>query len=519
MFRIKPDEKYYKFSGPKYEEGTMWSSPYFWCPDPTNWMVTAMTPIWATNDREYKNKLFATDSPLRYVGLSEIVLNYEEADVNQCPGDRQINAFYGTALCDSTSECLPLPFFGLNQGGYECQCMSGYHYPKDFQGPYLGVRLSNADAYTYPLCVKSEGLLQYPNWISKNGVEFMVPNTGTYVDESIYYPIRSKRNAADSVLDASLDNLTQSKKKKKVKNKKRKKRFLDKRNNFEKLRDSIFGDQEHLRRKCLSSPFQDIILLNEDDERFIVNLRNHANEVFKPQTAQAVRIAHILSSYLQLHSPIASSSVNYQNDYSPFNKLGDTLRPDPQLDEYTVIGEIMSTLQAHYPLQEVNVFFNGTEYNRQKFFSGQNTLAFGISMIRSDIETFLNRSNDNSHLSKTWYLDAINRFTYGGGQTKFGGYYPDEFERKYYESAGPFDSNTMSSNFKFDRFSIEMSLRKTFDGMQGSISLPTKSYDAPTSGVWFGPYFDCQKRYMKTKTTLRLSYAVPIITSMTKLPV
>lgn len=181
----------------------------------------------------------------------------------------------------------------------------------------------------------------------------------------------------------------------------------------------------------------------------------------------------------------------------------------------------MSTLQAHYPLQEVNVFFNGTEYNRQKFFSTQKTLSFGISMIRSDIETFLNRSNDNSHLSKTWYLDAINRFIYGGGKTNFGGYYPSyngEFEKKYHESAGPFDSNTLNNNFKFERFSIEMSLRKTFDGMQGSTNLPIKSYDAPTSGVWFGPYFDCQKRYMKTKTTLRLSYSVPIITSSSKLP-
>ncbi len=65
VFRIKPDEKYYKFSGAKYEEGTSWSSPYFWCIDPVNWLVTAMSPIWATNDREYKNRIFATDAPLR----------------------------------------------------------------------------------------------------------------------------------------------------------------------------------------------------------------------------------------------------------------------------------------------------------------------------------------------------------------------------------------------------------------------------------------------------------------------
>jgi hypothetical protein len=165
---------------------------------------------------------------------------------------------------------LPLPYFGLNQGGYECQCISGYHYPKDFQGPYYGSQLLNADAFTYPLCIKSEGLLQYPNWISKNAVEFMIPNTGTYVDQSIYYMNKRSIESNDkkSFLQMALSDL--NKKKKKTK---RKKRFIDKRNNFEKLRDSIFGDQEYLRRKCLSMPFQDVVLLNEDDERFIVNLR------------------------------------------------------------------------------------------------------------------------------------------------------------------------------------------------------------------------------------------------------
>lgn len=253
-----------------------------------------MTPIWATNDREYKNRIFSTDAPLRllessnvlkiasffnfflisikrYVGLSEVILNYEEADINQCPGDRQINAFYSTSLCDSTAECLPLPFFGLNQGGYECQCISGYHYPKDFQGPYYGVRLLNADAFTYPLCLKSEGLLQYPNWISKNAVEFIVPSSGTYVDQSIHY--MNKRNTKIEEKSSLLQTTILELEKKKKKHKKRKKRFLDKRNNFEKLRDSIFGDQEFLRRKCLSMPFQDVILLNEDDERFVLSLR------------------------------------------------------------------------------------------------------------------------------------------------------------------------------------------------------------------------------------------------------
>jgi len=251
--------------------------------------------------------------------------------------------------------------------------------------------------------------------------------------------------------------------------------------------------------------------------------RNHANQVFKPQTAQAIRIAHILSSYLQLHSPLATaSSVNSQNDYGAFTNFGTTLKPDPQLDEHLVIGEIFSTLQTHYPLQEVNVFFNGTEFARQKLSASQNTLAFGVSMIRSDVELLLNRSNDNTHLGKTWYLDAVSRYQYGGGRSVYGGHYRNDFERNYYKDDG-LNSDTGSSasnnnNFRIERYSIEMSVRRSFDGTLGSYDLPVKSYDAAAAGVWFGPYYDCQKRYLKTKTTLRLSYSVPVIMSDSKLP-
>ncbi len=142
---------------------------------------------------------------------------------------------------------------------------------------------------------------------------------------------------------------------------------------------------------------------------FIMFYRNHANQVFKPQIAQAIRIAHVLSAYIQLHSPFSMSSVYTQSESSKQKSYGTNLKPDPQLEEYIIVGELMSTLMANYPIQEVNVFFNGTEYDRQKFFSSQNTLGFGLSMIRSDIEILLNRSNDDSHLSKSWYLDSVSR--------------------------------------------------------------------------------------------------------------
>lgn len=95
-------------------------------------------------------------------------------DVNQCPGDRQLNAFASTSLCDSTAECLALPYYGLKPGGYECQCINGFSYPYNVQGPYTGPQLH--DPSIYPLCRKSEGLLQYPNWINRNAIENSMPN-------------------------------------------------------------------------------------------------------------------------------------------------------------------------------------------------------------------------------------------------------------------------------------------------------------------------------------------------------
>ena len=89
--------------------------------------------------------------------------------------------------------------------------------------------------------------------------------------------------------------------------------------------------------------------------RLMINIscffhRYHANQVFKPQIAQAIRIAHILSAYLQLHSPFSFSSVYNQDDSSRQKNFGSALKPDPQLEEYIIVGEIMSTLMANYPI-------------------------------------------------------------------------------------------------------------------------------------------------------------------------
>lgn len=429
--------------------------------------------------------------------------------------------------------------------------MSGYRYPQNFEGPFRGKELSDQYRRNYPLCVKSEGLLQYPNWISKSNIYYPGFETnnryGTdfnyyrnYATNDLFdYPINSQKDSLIVNLDDTIEKVDLNSNnddsafkkydhlifpyktsKKRSSDQNRQKRFLDRRNSFEKLRDAIYSSDILFRRQCFSR-IQDVLRLFEDDERFIINLRYYVNDVFRAQMAQAIRIAHILSSYIQLHVPFGTTSFA-GNQYDSFNSFANTvgikMKQDPQLDERLVIAEIMSTLNAHYPLLEVNVFFNGSEYARQKLYATQNTLAFGLSMIRTDSEMWLNRSNDDSHLTKSWYQDAINRFTYAGKGTFSGaGAFQPNNERNFYLNPDSFDLNSMS--YRIDRYTVEMNLRRTFDGLTGSVNLPIKYYDAASSGVWFGPYYDCQKRTTKPSSTIRMSYSVPIVTGSNKPPV
>ena len=371
-------------------------------------------------------------------------------------------------------------------------------------------------------------MLQFPNWINKynsdassidrayGGTDYTYNYHYNPLNDINYAMNRAKNNffvnIDKSEQDFQYDQLIFP-----FKNKKRK-RFLDRRNAFEKLRDSIYASNDY-KRQCYSM-YQEILRLHDDDERYILNLRYHANDVFKPQMAQAVRISHILSSYLQLHSPIGTTS-SAGNQYDSFNYfsnvVGKKMRPDPQLDERIVIAEIMSTLYAHYPLLEVNVFFNGSEYNRQKLFSTQNTLAFGLSGFKTGSELLLNCSNDDSHLSKPWYQDAVSRYTFAskGTFSGAGAFQPDN-EKNFYVNPNTFDLNSLT--YRIDRYSIEMNIRNSFDGLSGSVDLPVKFYDAAASGVWFGPYYDCQKVSNRPQSIVRMSYSVPIITGANKPP-
>lgn len=200
---------------------------------------------------------------------------------------------------------------------------------------------------------------------------------------------------------------------------------------------------------------------NDDDSiRFVNDLTRHVDRIARPFTLQAVRLAHLFSSYLALYRP----------DRDPANDGFLDLRPDSPLSEQWLESEIISTGLAYTQLLEVGIYLNGSEYERQnpfqqrgELFEGQNefgyrtsvfrNMNFGLSFIRFDQDDnkyILNRTLDGSYLNEgSWYDKAMR----------------------------------MTTSIQTTRYSVSMAMRRDLLGTQ-LIKLPTLLYDAPTTGVW-----------------------------------
>lgn len=200
---------------------------------------------------------------------------------------------------------------------------------------------------------------------------------------------------------------------------------------------------------------------NDDDSiRFVNDLTRHVDRIARPFTLQAVRLAHLFSSYLALYRP----------DRDPANDGFLDLRPDSPLSEQWLESEIISTGLAYAQLLEVGIYLNGSEYERQnpfqqrgELFEGQNefgyrtsvfrNMNFGLSFIRFDQDDnkyILNRTLDGSYLNEgSWYDKAMR----------------------------------MTTSIQTTRYSVSMAMRRDLLGTQ-LIKLPTLLYDAPTTGVW-----------------------------------
>ena len=228
---------------------------------------------------------------------------------------------------------------------------------------------------------------------------------------------------------------------------------------FERLRSLIF----HRPSSC--PPWSHIAMLpveqnNDDNIRFVNDVTRYVDRIARPFTLQAVRLAHLFSSYLALYRP----------NWNPANDGFIDRRPDPSLTEQWIESEVMSTGLAYEQLLEVSIYLNGSEYERQNPFQrrgeplegynefGYRTSVFrymnyGVSFIRFD-------NNDNKYI--------LNR-TLDGSYLEKGGWYDKAMQ--------------MMTEIKIERYSVSMAMRRDLLGTQ-LIKLPTLFYDAPTTGVW-----------------------------------
>lgn len=201
---------------------------------------------------------------------------------------------------------------------------------------------------------------------------------------------------------------------------------------------------------------------NDDNIRFIQDLTRHVDRIARPFTVQAVRLAHLFSSYLALYRP----------DRDPANDGFLDRRPDPVLTEQWFESELISTGLAYAQLLEVGIYLNGSEYERQNPFQQRGEsldnqgefgyrssvfrpMNFGLSFIRFDQE-----NNDDKYV--------LNR-TLDGSYLEEGGWYDKAMETR--------------TSIETKRYTVSMAMRRDLLGTQ-SIRLPPMSYDAPTTGVW-----------------------------------
>lgn len=232
----------------------------------------------------------------------------------------------------------------------------------------------------------------------------------------------------------------------------RTRRAIPRPNFFEKLRSLIFN------RPSSCPPWSHIALLpveDKDDDhiRFVYDLTRHVDRVARPFTLQAVRLAHLFSSYFALYRP----------DRDPANDGFLDRRPDPIVTEQLIEAEVISTGLAFGQLLEVGIYLNGSEYERQNPFQQQGEFGYRTSVFRSsnfglafvrfdpDEEKFiLNRTLDGSYLQEgSWFDKAMQ----------------------------------MRTVVETKRYTVSMTMRRDLFGTQ-SIRLAPMTYDAPTTGVW-----------------------------------
>lgn len=359
--------------------------------------------------------------------MTNVELAYRFLDINQCPGEHRRNFFANTAVCDRNAlvrgvfhvrsllnhflfslilnQCEPLPGFAFQSGGYQCSCQPTYRYPSDVRTPYRPA-LDKYPSNVLPVCQPIRLLNQYPTW----------------------HVSRTRRSTPRPNL-------------------------------FEKLRSLIFH------RPSTCPPWSHIAMLpvedkDDDNIRFVYDLTRHVDRIARPFTLQAVRLAHLFSSYFALYRP----------DRDPANDGFLDRRPDPIITEQWIESEVMSTGLAYAQLLEVGIYLNGSEYERQNPFQqrgesleGQNEFGYRTSVFRSMnyALAFIRFDQDEDK-----YI--LNR-TLDGSYLQEGGWYDKAMQ--------------LISSVETKRYTVSMSMRRDLFGSQ-MIKLPPMSYDAPTTGVW-----------------------------------
>lgn len=290
-----------------------WQRPYYDCGRSNKWLVSASVPIADLFPRHTGWRHI--ELPI-YVATAVIEMDFNRLDINQCPisdGNSDANYFADTAKCKKdTTTCEPIHGYGFRRGGYQCRCRPGYRLPKHVQGPFLGNLIERATDFEYRRsfnCHRIENLA-----VTTQNVQPMSAKDRNKVINRMETLTGLPRNSSITYSRFDINQVA------------------------EKIRKPLS------REDCQ-------MLLNIDPTKLKLpgNLAFGKEQQFDNQARAALRVAHFVSSFMQLVDP--------KDIFAEFRV------PDKPLTKDQIIGEALSTLIGDRQIQGIGIWFDRNQFN------------------------------------------------------------------------------------------------------------------------------------------------------------
>ncbi|CAG0879672.1 unnamed protein product [Cyprideis torosa] len=415
-----------------------WSRPYFDCGRSNKWIFGASVPVVDIIPRhtQFRHIEFPT-----YVAVSVLEMDYERIDINQCPlgeGNQGPNFVAGTAKCEeTTTECEPIHGYGFRRGGYQCRCKPGFRLPNVVHRPFLGDIVERATEQEFRDQFKCLPI----------GFKAQVPTDWTYMEPwlRLKYMSQHEVDPRHYPISNSTENISPYAKDVEAQERSFRPPHA--------LRNESLSTFDYVARliefyakvnpeNCKSSLFREEDLIMRGDARF------GAEEQFENEAKQALRLAHFLSSFLQI--------VDSQERFAELRLADKPLTVDQ------IMGEALSIVLGNTRVRGAGVFWDLNAFPNHTLFApyAYSKEAFGRKFNIDDLARI--NDTDKVYLNKPFFRELKSRWA-----TNL-----EELE-KFYVKIKIRSNSTGTYKRRYERYPVWF-------------RAPNISH-----GWWSAPYFDC----------------------------